>query len=97
MVASFKDGATEDLFNGVNSKRARKTCPRSIWLVVSRKLDLLDSAKSLDELKVPPGNHLESLRGNRRGQYSIRINEQYRICFTWDEAGPRDVEVTDYH
>ena len=97
MTASFKEGATEDLFNGVNSKRARKTCPRSIWLVASRKLDLLDSVKSLDELKVPPGNYLESLRGNRRGQYSIRINEQYRICFAWDKNGPEDVEVTDCH
>jgi proteic killer suppression protein len=97
MIASFKDGATEDLFNGVNSKRARKTCPRSIWQVASRKLDLLDSAKSLDELKVPPGNHLESLRGNRRSQYSIRINEQYRICFAWGKNGPEDVVVTDYH
>jgi proteic killer suppression protein len=97
MIASFKDGATEDLFNGVNSKRARKTCPRSIWLVASRKLDLLDSVRSLDELKVPPGNHLESLRGNRRGQYCIRINEQYRICFAWGKNGPEDVEVTDYH
>ena len=97
MIASFKDGATEDLFNGVNSKRARKTCPRSIWLVASRKLDLLDSVKSLDELKVSPGNHLESLRGNRRGQYSIRINEEYRICFAWGKNGPEDVEVTDYH
>jgi len=97
MIASFKDGATEDLFNGVNSKRARKFCPRSLWLMASRKLDLLDSVHSLDELKVPPGNHLESLRGNRRGQYSIRINEQYRICFAWGENGPGDVEVTDYH
>jgi proteic killer suppression protein len=97
MVVSFRDGAAEDLFNGVNSKRARKACPRSLWVVASRKLDQLDSVLLLDELKVPPGNRLEALRGNRRGQYSIRINEQYRICFTWDEAGPRDVEVTDYH
>jgi proteic killer suppression protein len=97
MVASFKDGATEDLFNGVNSKRARKACPRSLWTVASRKLDQLDSVQSLDELKVPPGNHLEPLRGDRRGQYSIRINEQYRICFAWGEHGPQDVEVTDYH
>lgn len=89
MIASFKDGATEDLFNSVNSKRARNTCPRSLWTVASRKLDQLDSVQSLDELKVPPGNHLESLRGNRRGQY--------RICFTWGENGPGDVEVTDYH
>ena len=94
---SFRDGATEDLFNGVNSKRARKACPRSLWVVASRKLDQLDSVLLLDELKVPPGNHLELLRGNRRGQYSIRINEQYRICFAWGETGPGDVEVTDYH
>ena len=97
MIASFKDGATEDLFNGVNSKRARKACPRSLWVVVSRKLDQLDSVLFLDELKVPPGNRLEALRGNRRGQYSIRINAQYRICFAWSGTGPRDVEVTDYH
>ena len=94
---SFRDGATEDLFNGVNSKRARKACLRSLWVVASRKLDQLDSVLLLDELKVPPGNHLELLRGNRRGQYSIRINEQYRICFAWGETGPGDVEVTDYH
>lgn len=97
MIVSFRDGATEDLFNGVNSKRARKACPRSLWVVASRKLDQLDSVLLLDELSVPPGNHLEALRGKRRGQYSIRINEQYRICFAWGETGPRDVEVTDYH
>ena len=97
MIVSFRDDATEDLFNGVNSKRARNACPRSLWKVALRKLDQLDSVQSLDELKVPPGNHLEALRGNRRGQYSIRINEQYRICFSWGETGPKDVEVTDYH
>ncbi len=97
MIASFKDGATEDLFNGVNSKNARKACPRSLWTVLSRKLDQLDSVQTLDELKIPPGNHLELLRGNRRGQYSIRINDQYRICFVWSKNAPGDVEVTDYH
>ena len=97
MIVSFRDGATEDIFNGVNSKHARKACPRSLWVVASRKLDQLDSVLLLNELKVPPGNHLEALRGNRRGQYSIRINEKYRICFTWGETGPSDVEVTDYH
>jgi len=97
MIVSFKDGATEDLFNGVNSKRARKVCPRSLWKVTSRKLDQLDSVKSLNELKVPQGNHLELLRGNRHGQYSIRINEQYRVCFAWSKFGPENVEVTDYH
>jgi len=97
MIVSFKDGAAEDLFNGVNSKRARKACPRTLWRLVSRKLDQLDSVQSLEELKVPPGNHLEALLGKRRGQYSIRINEQYRICFAWAENGPEDIEVTDYH
>lgn len=97
MISSFKDGASEDLFNGINSKQARKTCPRALWRVMSRKLDQLDSVQNLEELTVPPGNHLELLSGDRRGQYCIRINEQYRICFVWSVAGPCDVEVTDYH
>ena len=62
-----------------------------------RKLDQLDSVLSLDELRVPPGNRLQSLSGNRKGQHSIRINEQYRICFRWADTGPIDVEITDYH
>jgi proteic killer suppression protein len=62
-----------------------------------RKLDQLDSVLSLDELRIPPGNRLESLSGDRRGQYSIRINDRYRICFKWTEAGPFDVEIADYH
>ena len=70
MIVSFRDGAAEDLFNGVNSKRARKACPRSLWVVASRKLDQLDSVLLLDELKVPPGNRLEALSGNGHGQYS---------------------------
>ena len=97
MVVSFKDKATEDIFNGVSSRVARKSCPQSIWRVVARKLDQLDSVESLEELKIPPGNRLELLSGNRKGQYSIRINEQFRICFQWDESGPAQVEITDYH
>ena len=62
-----------------------------------RKLDQLDSVVRLDELKIPPGNRLESLTGNRKGQHSIRINEQYRICFLWGESGPFEVEIVDYH
>lgn len=65
--------------------------------VAPRKLDQLDSVVQLDELKVPPRNNLEKLYGDRKGQYSIRINQQYRICFIWNEIGPDDVEVTDYH
>jgi len=88
MIESFKDQASEDLFNGVNSKAARKTCPQILWQVAARKLDQLDSVQSLEELKVPPGNWLESLSGDRNAEYSIRINEQYRICFMWGKSGP---------
>ena len=97
MIVSFNDKATEDIFNGVNSKLARKACPQTIWRNAARKLDQLDSVQSLEELKVPPGNRLESLFGDRAGSYSIRINEQYRICFSWEELGPANVEIIDYH
>ena len=97
MIVSFKDRATEDIFNGINSKAARKVCPQILWRITSRKLDQLDSVQSLEELKVPPGNRLESLSGDRKAEYSIRINEQYRICFMWGESGPYNVDVTDYH
>ena len=86
-----------DIFNGKNSKDARKTCPQSLWKIASRKLDQLDSVKHLNELRVPPNNKLEALTRDRKGQYSIRINDQYRICFTWQESGPENVEITDYH
>jgi proteic killer suppression protein len=97
MILSFRDKASEDLFNGESSKQARKSCPQSIWNIVRRKLDQLDSVTVLDELKIPPGNRLELLKGLRAGEYSIRINQKYRICFIWSDAGPADVEVTDYH
>lgn len=97
MIVSFKDQASEDIFNGKATKAARKACPKAIWPVASRKLDQLDSVIALEELKVPPGNRLEPLSGNRKGQHSIRINEQYRVCFVWTETGPDRVEVTDYH
>ena len=74
-----------------------RLCPKSLWKIAVRKLDQLDSVLSLDELHVPPGNRLETLSGNREGQHSIRINDQYRICFRWTETGPTDVEITDYH
>ncbi len=97
MIVSFKNQATEDIFNGKSSKSARKLCPQSLWKVATRKLDQLDSVLNIDELKVPPGNRLESLSGNRKGEFSIRINDQHRICFKWSESGPFDVEITDYH
>ena len=97
MVRTFKNQATEDLFNGLSTKAALKVIPRNLWNIVSRKLDQLDSVTSLNELRVPPGNRLEALKGNRNGQHSIRINYQYRVCFKWTETGPEDVEVIDYH
>ena len=97
MIKSFHNKGTEDIFNGVNSKDARKLCPRAIWNIVTRKLDQLDSVQSIEELRIPPGNMLEALKGNRKGQYSIRINEQYCICFKWLAEGPSAVEITDYH
>jgi toxin HigB-1 len=97
MIESFHDQASEDIFNGVNSKAARKSCPEWLWKIATRKLDQLDSVQSLEELKVPPGNRLEALSGDRNGQHSIRINDQYRICFVWGESGQNEVEVTDYH
>jgi proteic killer suppression protein len=97
MIRSFLNQATEDVFHGRTSKAARKLCPQSLWRIAVRKLDLLDSAAALLDLRVPPGNRLEALSGNRRGQHSIRINQQYRICFIWTEEGPDQVEIVDYH
>jgi len=97
MIVSFKDEGTEDIFNGENTKSARKTCPKSIWKIATRKLDQLDSVTSLSELRVPPGNRLEALAGERKGQQSIRVNDQYRICFVWIDKGPDQVEIVDYH
>ena len=97
MIRSFGNQGTEDIFNGVNSKVARRTCPNAIWRIAVRKLDQLDSVESLSELRLPPGNQLELLAGERAGQYSIRINDQYRICFMWRDDEPADVEIVDYH
>lgn len=97
MIVSFKDTTTQNIFNGENTKAAHKTCPETLWKVAQRKLDQLDSVITLDELRVPPGNRLEALGGSRNGQYSIRINGQYRICFVWTNQGPEQVEIVDYH
>ena len=97
MIKNFQNKGSEDIFNGKNTKKARKLLPLNLWTVASRKLDQLDSISAFNDLKIPPGNMLEPLGGNRKGQFSIRINEQYRICFKWDKTEPFDVEVTDYH
>lgn len=97
VIVSFACDGTSDIFNGKRTKAARKTCPPILWRGAARKLDQLNSATALPDLGAPPGNRLEALRGNRAGHYSIRINNQYRICFGWSVSGPIQVEIVDYH
>jgi proteic killer suppression protein len=93
MIRTFRDARTEDAFNGI----VRKGFPADLIKVARRKLRYLNAASVLEDLKVPPGNHLEALKGDRAGQHSIRVNDQFRICFVWTAEGPIDVEFTDYH
>ena len=97
MIQPYANQATRDVYDGIRSKAAPNVCPSSLWGVARRKLDQLNWAASLEDLRVPPGNRLERLRGDRRGQQSVRINDQYRICFNWTDHGPVDVEIVDYH
>lgn len=97
MIESFADSGTEDIYDGINSSAARKTLPRDLWNIAFRKLDQIEAATILDDLKVPPGNRLEALRSDREGQHSIRINDKYRICFLWTDSGAVGVEIVDYH
>lgn len=92
MIKTFKCKDTEKLFNDIDIKRFR-----SISRKARIKLEILNATISLDGLKVPPGNRLEALKGYRRGQYSIRIDSQWRICFKWEEGNTYDVEIVDYH
>jgi len=97
VIQNFRTKGTEDIFNGIHSREARRTCPEVLWRVAVRKLDQLDSVEMVNELRIPPGNRLEELSGDRSGQYSIRINDQYRVCFIWTNSGPDQVEIVDYH
>lgn len=97
MIASFRDEGAEDVFDGRDTKKARRACPRNLWRVARRKLDQINQAADLEDLRVPPGNRLEPLAGDREGQHSVRINDQYRVCFTWTEQGAEEVEIVDYH
>ena len=97
MIITFRSSGTEDIFDGVASLAARRCCPKSIWPVARRKLDQINRVRELNELKVPLGNRLEPLKGDRENQYSIRINQQYRICFIWEEGYAYEIEITDYH
>jgi len=93
MIQGFADHETELIWDG---RRSRKL-PADIQGVALRKLRLLNAARVVGDLRVPPGNRLETLKGDRAGQWSIRINDQWRICFVWTEGGPRDVQIVDYH
>ena len=97
VIRSFQDAGTQDIFDGADTRAARHTCPVILWRVARRKLDQLNRVRSLRELALPPGNHLERLRGDRAGQRSIRINDQYRVCFRWEAGDAEDVEIVDYH
>lgn len=93
MIKTFKDRETEKVWRGELSRRL----PVEIQQIALRKLFMLDKATLLDDLRAPPGNRLEALKGKRKGQWSIRINDQWRICFVWNKAGLDKVEITDYH
>ena len=93
MIQNYRDKLTEAIANG----SVKKGFPRELVRRTQLILTLLHHAKELNDLRSPPGNRLEKLAGNRSGQYSIRVNQQWRICFVWGDAGPEDVEVTDYH
>ncbi|MCE4537720.1 type II toxin-antitoxin system RelE/ParE family toxin [Pelomonas sp. P7] len=92
MIQSFRCRDTQVLFEGKPPRRFKAFAE-----VAERKLTQLDAAQTLDFLKAPPGNRLEALKGDRQGQHSIRINDQWRVCFRWTTAGPQDVEIVDYH
>jgi proteic killer suppression protein len=97
VIKSFRDKGTEDIYDRKNTREARQTCPQQIWRVAQRKLDQLNGVVYLESLRIPPANFLEALKDDRKGQHSIRINDQFRICFVWTDDGAGNVEITDYH
>jgi len=92
VIGSFKDKKTKAVFEGLPVRQWR-----AIRAIAQRKLDHLAAAKTLDDMRAPPGNRLEALKGDRAGQYSVRINDQFRLCFRWKEGAAEDVEIGDYH
>ena len=96
MIITFLSEPTRDVYDGLESKQTRRI-PQSIWKVAQRKLDMLNAAHSLNDLKAPPANRLEALKGNLKGKHSIRINDQYRLIFEFRDGNAYEVEVVDYH
>ena len=96
MIRTLADDTTRDIWHGINTKAARRV-PRDLWPIVRRKLDQIDAVTRLDDLKVPPGNHLHQLAGDLRGYYAVRVNDQYRIVFRFEGADAFEVRCTDYH
>ena len=96
MIRTLADDTTDDLWNGLNTKAARRI-PRDLWPIVRRKLDQIDAVTRLDDLKVPPGNRLHALSGDRRGQHAVRVNDQDRIAFRFEGSDVFEVRCTDYH
>jgi proteic killer suppression protein len=97
VIHTFADEGTRDVYVGIDSKAARRTLPKELWATARRKLHWIDAARTLDALRVPPGNRLEALKGNRAGSASVRINDQYRITFRFDQGNAYDVCCEDYH
>lgn len=97
MITSFGSEGTEDIWNGKDTKEARRTLDKSLWAVAQRRLDLLNAATTPADLRVPPGNRLESLKGTLSGFFSVRINGQYRITFRFWAGNADQVEIVDYH
>ena len=93
MILSFRDRETERIWSGIRSRKF----PPDIQDKALVKLRMLNQARRIEDLRIPPGNRLEALKGDRKGRYSIRVNDQWRICFRWNDGGPSDVEISDYH
>jgi proteic killer suppression protein len=97
VILNFRNRGSADVWDDENTPAGRRLLPRELWRIAQRKLQILHRATGLDDLRAPPANRLEALKGDRKGQHSIRINDRYRICFVWTAKGVADVEITDYH
>jgi proteic killer suppression protein len=96
MILGFKNQGAADVYNGLSTKEARRI-PQTLWRVARRKMDMVNAAHELNDLRVPPANRLEALKGDRRGYYSIRVNDQFRIVFRWADSNAYEVDIVDYH